>query len=1064
MIQKIQFYTRHSLNDLRVNRQRTLFALLCIAAGVAAIVSLQTLGVMIDDTLTGSLQESNRGDIRILPYQPFEEDGGGEQDQTKRDALNKQGVDEGVINDGGAFSESFVTAQGIQDITDWFQQNYPGTEITYRQVVNSFSSGMSISIPDKDTNKTFVTPFVVDAQVYPFYGERKSEDGTPLRDLIQSPTDIVISRNLADDLDAKVGDTVSLSGASKDFVLRGIVPTDEEGGFENFLGALFGYYFIDYSAINLFSDIDPGANTIYVKLADPSQAEAVTKAFATRFPYLDTVSTKDLEEQNSEVSDVVNQLVIVMGLVSLLIGGIGIVNTMLVIVSRRTTEVAVLKTIGLEGEQVTILFLIEAVLMGILGSLLGIVLGWIAAYAIKGVAEGFLAQSLTFRITPMPAITGFVVGVVVTAVFGFIPTLAAGQVRPNLVLRPSETVIPKAGRARSFAALLFVMVALSLVAQVLIHSLLDSDTLRQAAQGTGAFLGLVLGLTMLSGGLLATWVRRNILLRIVRWLLLIPGLPILGSLFGYAVPAILILFSTFIIVGILYVVLWVLIWSFGGGELRELWLLPWKTVRTFRRNLPKSSSALVRNPVVRAVMGLGAVIGTILVWVLNSVLIVAMIPFWLLGRLIQRLAMVDLRLSMRSMLAAKGRNASTLLALVIGVFTLSLITMLADAITKRFEEIMVNEVGGNVIIFAAGTDNTVGKVTERLDGFAQTGDVKSYSVLSIYQTQLVSATHVSTGKTYTLEDLEAQAETSNSDYGTDISWLFDSTDGRGVDSNLPDVDFYAGRQLTQADTGPWDPEAGDYPPIVISANEGIVNTVLDVGDLLTFKLTGSNGPTGAGQGETRTITFKIVGMIDRTGSQISVNFGSQNYAPIEAFPKDLSPDQISAIVDVKEGKIPEVRRSLNELPGVFVLETKLLNDLINRMIDQFTSFPILVAALALVVGGIVIANSVALSTLERRREIAIMKAVGLQRERVLGMLLLEYGLMGLIGGLIGVGIGGIGLLLMLTQAFGGALGKSIPYMTAFSLMSLCVLIALVAAVVTAWGASGERPLNVLRYE
>ena len=83
------------------------------------------------------------------------------------------------------------------------------------------------------------------------------------------------------------------------------------------------------------------------------------------------------------------------------------------------------------------------------------------------------------------------------------------------------------------------------------------------------------------------------------------------------------------------------------------------------------------------------------------------------------------------------------------------------------------------------------------------------------------------------------------------------------------------------------------------------------------------------------------------------------------------------------------------------------------MIEQFTSFPILVAGLALVVGGIVIANSVALSTLERRREIAIMKAVGLQRERVLGMLLLEYGLMGLIGGLIGVGLGGLILLIML---------------------------------------------------
>ena len=57
----------------------------------------------------------------------------------------------------------------------------------------------------------------------------------------------------------------------------------------------------------------------------------------------------------------------------------------------------------------------------------------------------------------------------------------------------------------------------------------------------------------------------------------------------------------------------------------------------------------------------------------------------------------------------------------------------------------------------------------------------------------------------------------------------------------------------------------------------------------------------------------------------------------------------------------------------------------------------------------------ALSTLERRREIGIMKAVGLQRERVLGMLLIENGLMGIVGGLIGVGISFVAIVLMLRE-------------------------------------------------
>jgi putative ABC transport system permease protein len=124
--------------------------------------------------------------------------------------------------------------------------------------------------------------------------------------------------------------------------------------------------------------------------------------------------------------------------------------------------------------------------------------------------------------------------------------------------------------------------------------------------------------------------------------------------------------------------------------------------------------------------------------------------------------------------------------------------------------------------------------------------------------------------------------------------------------------------------------------------------------------------------------------------------------------------------------------------------------------------PILVTALSLIVGGVVIANSVALATIERRKEIAIMKTVGVQRGRVLGMLLLENAIMGFIGGLLGVGLGLIGLAISLSQLPGAS--SIIPYGTAFLLMMLCVGIALVAAITTAWGASGEKPLNVLRYE
>lgn len=1007
MIEQLRFYLRHSINDLRVNGQRTIFALLCIAAGVAAIVSLQTLGVMIEDTLTSSLQETNKGDIRVSAFSNFD---------TPESAIER-GKREGVIA-GGGFESRVITASGVEIMREWLEARYPGeVEVTYRQAVNDLTTGLSVSVPSKDTEKTFISPYIVDTDVYPFYGQIVTEDGVPLSEAIEAPTDLVLSRNLADDLDAAIGDTVRISGAREDFTVRGIVPTASEGGFENPLAALFGYYYLDFSARDLFSNMELSADAVYIKLDNPADTDAANRAFQRRFPYVSSITTTELGEMNSQISDVLTQMVIVMGLISLLIGGIGIINTMLVIVRRRTTEVAVLKTIGLEAEQVTALFLVEAVLMGIVGSLLGIALGWIAAVLIKGVAEGFLGQALTFRITLTPPVTGFVVGVIITAIFGLIPTLAAGQVRPNVVLQPSGTIVPKAGRARTFAAILLVMLAVSVVAQVLVRDLLDigatigevwdtaleqlddppEDTalpeavrdirLFNLATGVlGAFLGGVLALTALSGRLLSGWTRRHLALRLLRWLMFPVLFPIVGFVFGYMVPALLLLFITFILVGLLYALLWVIIWIVGHF-------------------FPTG-------------------------------------PF------------VDLKLALRSMLATKGRAASTLLALVVGVFTLSLITMLAGTITKFFNRVLEQQVGGNVIVFAAG-GGVLDSLNVRLEDDPA---VRSYALVAMYNSELIAVEDVSTGRTLTPAQLKQRAiDEVGRERAEYLDWAFSNVDARQLGSNLPDVTFYRGRQLTPEDAG--------KPYIVIPASEATLAAGLDVGDKLTFEIGGGGGGLLAGrQREPEQVTFEVIGMYDRRSGEVSVSFGSLIYAPADAFPDGLSAGQVAAIVDVEEEEIGAVRRSLSQVPGVFVLETKLLNDLLNRLIDQFTSFPILVAGLALFTGGVVIANSVALTTLERRREIGIMKAVGLQRERVLGMLLLEYGLMGLIGGLIGILIGGVSLLYVLVQVFGGQLGEVIPYGTAAILMFLCIGIALVAAVLTAWGASGEKPLNVLRYE
>lgn len=1086
MFERLQFYIRHSINDMRVNRQRTLFALLCIAAGVAAIVSMQTLAYIINNTLDESVQETNRGDLRLTPingWSPY---------------ITENAPDDEDMGGGLSF-----TPAGIEFFQSWLDENYPGSELTYQQIMPGIN-GFILNIPERDTYKVPVFNFVVDAAKYPLYGRVETDDGQSLDDLLQEPTDMVLSQNLADDLEAQIGDKVRISGANEDFIVRGIVPTDSETGLSNELaivGHLFGYYYLDFQSIEHFSDVDSDRyNVLYIKLADPSQVDDAEEAIERlRRNVFDIRTTTQIKEANDILTEVVDNMVVIMGLVSLLIGGIGIINTMMVIVSRRTSEVAVLKTIGLEPNEVVILFLVEAILMGIVGSLLGIVGGWGLTYVVKGVGETFLGQGLAFKIAPVPALNGFVVGIAITTIFGFLPTLAAGQIRPANVLRPSENVMPTAGRLVGIVALVGLILALSIVAQGLILDLLedvglgfDLDDLPGPlasltdALGWGdelmlhhatAALGMVYGLVMVIPWIVKDYLGmrerrrgRSWILRVGLWLVMLVALPLAGGIFGYYVPALLILTVTAIITSYLYITLWLLIWAVSGGSgegLRDIgrrlllsplaWpvfplVLLWLIVR---HRWPRAAiPVLFLIPIFWLI--LPALIAWVIVrdnwpgilfllfplfWPLIPILIVLMVPTWLLGRLIQNFAFIDFKIAMRSMASTRARGASTLMALVVGVFTLSLITMLVDSFISAIENIVEQGAGGNIFIANTGGISAIDDLSAVLAEQQTAGNVKGYTVVNTYDTQVIDYYDASTNAEMAAHNLNR------------VRWIFGTIDGRGIESNLPDLTFLDGRNLDPVlDSAPV--EDGVWPAVVIHRGEegGSSNyDLLGVGDRITFSVNGERD---------NPVTIQIVGIAQETGFTFS---GSNTFIPLAAF-DGYDTDQSIIFADVKESQIRPVRRALLDVPGTIVLETRIINDLINSIINQFTSLPVLVAILALTTGGIVIMNSVALSTLERRREIGIMKAVGLQRERVLGMLLLENGLMGIVGGLIGVGISFIGIVLVLRNLQLEDLNNAVPYETAFLLMGICILISLGAAIVTVWGASGEKPLNVLRYE
>ncbi len=127
-----------------------------------------------------------------------------------------------------------------------------------------------------------------------------------------------------------------------------------------------------------------------------------------------------------------------------------------------------------------------------------------------------------------------------------------------------------------------------------------------------------------------------------------------------------------------------------------------------------------------------------------------------------------------------------------------------------------------------------------------------------------------------------------------------------------------------------------------------------------------------------------------------------------------------------------------------------------------------IAAISLVVGGIGIMNTMYTSVLERTKEIGIMKAVGARNSDVLLIFLIESGLLGLVGGLIGVLTGmGIGKLveIIAAQAFGsGMIQAAFPWYLIAGALEFSFLVGSSAGLLPAMQAARMRPVDALRYE
>jgi putative ABC transport system permease protein len=422
-LRRLFFYLRYAINNLRGSGRWTTFAVLSVAAGVATVVALRSLGLAIGDSLLVNLRDFNRGDItvRTVSGGPF-----------------------AFTANQGEYERSVFQPGEVQRILD-IVGRYNGTATIY-SVYNN------VQITAADAARTgrpqFVSTFFIEPNGFGSARDIRTLDppGMTLASLLTGGRQVVISRNLADEQKLRVGSVVRITGTEDLFTVAGIAASETEANIRNISAAFFGFAYLheDMAAAMQFNS---APNHISIVLPDGTSTETIRQLgfelWRARAGIHSMNTTPDLMESNAELADMLGRFIVAMGLGALLIGGVGIVNTMLVMVGRRTLEIASLKTFGMKRGQIAALFSTEALLLGLMGSVLGILIGLGLSLLVNEYGEALIQQPLVWRFYPEAVIFGFVMGMVITLVFGVLPVLIAARVRPAIILRPNQSHIPR---------------------------------------------------------------------------------------------------------------------------------------------------------------------------------------------------------------------------------------------------------------------------------------------------------------------------------------------------------------------------------------------------------------------------------------------------------------------------------------------------------------------------------------------------------------------------------------------------------------------------------------------
>jgi putative ABC transport system permease protein len=396
-----------SLGTLTLNKTRTALAVLGIVIGIGSVIALMSLGQATQQSIQNQIQSLGSN---LLTVQPG--------------ASSSNGVR------GAAGSRTTLTSDDAKALAS-------SDQLTTISQVSAEYSGRTQIITSQGNSNTQVVG------VTPAYSEVHkisiSEGSFITQNDVDSMKKIAVIgptvvTNLFPDGSNPIGKTIKVK--NQELTIVGITFAKGGTGFNNqddivyvplttAQKQLFGTNYLSSIAVEAKSANDMVAAEDEIgyfllarhKITDPTLAD------------FSILSQEDIIKTVASTTGTFTTLLAGVAAISLLVGGIGIMNIMLVTVTERTREIGLRKALGAKKKTITTQFLIESAILTFTGGIIGIIFGIITSFIISKVTSSL------FVVSPTSVLLAFFVSAIIGILFGWYPAKKAANLQPIEALR-----------------------------------------------------------------------------------------------------------------------------------------------------------------------------------------------------------------------------------------------------------------------------------------------------------------------------------------------------------------------------------------------------------------------------------------------------------------------------------------------------------------------------------------------------------------------------------------------------------------------------------------------------